>query len=141
MVALAVFSCLFLALVTWRSGITHVFPSLINSYEAAGFPLTNYARLNPENALIIDRISFQGEGQKREIVGNLINLTSQNIKVPLFKVSYLDQKGGILKEISQNLPISIIQKELNFSFSLPVPESIPPNVSSVHISFADEPAE
>lgn len=137
MVALAVFSCLCLVLVTGRWGITRVFPSLTSVYEASGFPLTSYARLNPESALIIDRVAFQNEDGKREIIGSLINLTSQNIKVPLFKVSYLDEKGEILEETVQNLPIAMIQKEFAFSFSLSVPKSVPQNFSSVKISFTE----
>jgi predicted Zn finger-like uncharacterized protein len=137
MVALAVFSFLCLVLVTGRWGITHVFPSLASVYEAAGFPLTSYARLNPESSLIIDRVAFQDEDKKREIIGSLINLTSQNVKVPSFKVSYLDEKGTVLQESVQNLPITMIQKELAFSFSLPVPKSVPPNFSAVKISFTE----
>lgn len=141
MVALAVFSCLVLVLVTGRWSITHVLPSLTGIYEAAGFPLTNYARLNPEESLIIDRVVFQApegkSGGKREITGSLINLTSQNIKVPTFKLAYLDAAGAVLQEGVQTLPIAVLQKELSYNFNLIVPEGVPQNFSAVTISFTE----
>ncbi len=141
MVAMAVFSCLLLALVAGRWTITGIFPSLSSVYIAVGFPLNEYAHLNPENALIIDRVAVQNEGEKHQITGSLINLTSQIIKVPSFKMSYLDEKGNILHETVQSLPIRTIQKELSYSFSLPIPEAVPPNYSSVKISFTESSLE
>lgn len=137
MVALAVFMCLIWVLVACRWGITSVIPSLTSTYESAGFPLTNYARINPEEALIIDRVVLDTEGGKRQIIGSLINLTSLNIQVPMFKLAYLDDKGAVLQEGKQTLPVKIIQKEAAIGFSLDVPKSVPESFSSVHISFTD----
>lgn len=137
MVALAVVSCLVLILVTGRWGITRVIPSLAPVYEANGFPLVGYARINPEEALIIDRVTLQTEEGKREITGNLINLTSENIKVPAFKLAYLDEKGEVLHEAKEILPIAIIKKEVGFNFNIPVSKDIPADFHSVIISFAE----
>lgn len=137
MVALATFSCLILVLVMGRWGITSAFPSLTSVYEAGGFPLTSFARINPEEALTIDRVALQTEGEKREITGSLINLTSRNIKVPRFKLTYLDGKGAILKESVQHLPLEVIQREVAFHFNLTVPDDAPHDFSSVKISFTE----
>ena len=137
MVAMALFSLLLLALVSFRGGITSVMPSLAPVYEAAGFPLTNYARLNPEESLTIDRIALVGEGDKREITGNLINLTSQNIKVPTFKLEYLDETGKVIQEGQAHLPVKIVQKEQAFAFNIAVSPDAPKNFTSVKVSFIE----
>jgi len=137
MVALAIFMCLLFGLVSQRFALTAHFPSLIAPYEAAGFPIVNYARINPEEALIIDRVMIDGEGEKRQIIGSLINLTSQNVKVPAFKLSFMDEKGQILGELKYQMPVSVLNKELSANFAVPVPEKAQKGLSSVKIVFTD----
>ena len=137
MVSLAVFTCFIFVLVAQRVPITHVLPSLTTAYEAAGFPITNYARLNPEDTFIIDRVAIQTEGEKREIIGSLINLASQNVKVPTFKLDYLDSAGKVIEEQTQILPIQILEKEVSYNFTISVSEAIPPDFAAVKITFVE----
>jgi predicted Zn finger-like uncharacterized protein len=138
MVALATFMCLILVLVSARWTITKVIPPLAPVYEAAGFPLMNYARINPEKALIIDRVTLQTAGDKREIIGSLINLTSQTIKVPEFKLTYLDEHETALHEEIHSLPVMVIEKEHSYSFNIPVADNAPKTFSAVKITFAEK---
>lgn len=137
MVALAVFTCLLLGLVSARWSITRAVPALASVYEAAGFPLTVYARLNPEDAFTIDRVLLQSEGGKREIVGHLINITNQNVRVPELKLTYLGDGGKVIEEVNHALPLDALGKEGVYNFNISVPDSIPETVGAIKISFTE----
>lgn len=141
MVAIAVFSCFILVLVTARWGITGVFPSLMPIYESAGFPLVGYARLNPEDALIIDRVDLKTHESKPDqngIIGHLINLTSRAVRVPQFKISYVNDRGGVLHDSIEILPIHVIGKEGVFPFHLPLLPNLSEDVTSLKITFVED---
>lgn len=137
MVALAAFMCFFWFLVEERWTITRYVPSLTSVYEAGGFPLYNYARINPEEALIIDRVTLETDEDKRNLIGSLINLSSSNIKVPKLKLLFLDETGKPLKEMLQALPISVIAKEKTYQFNISLPDSAPKLFGSIKMSFTE----
>lgn len=137
MVALATFSIMLLCLVSFRWGITSAIPSFGPMYEAAGFPLHDYAMLNPEESLTIDRVTLTGEGDAREMTGNLINLTSKNIKVPAIKLEYMDATGNTIHESKAQLPVKVIQKEMSFAFNIVIPADVPKNFTAIKVSFIE----
>lgn len=137
MAAFAIFTLFVFLLVSFRWGIASVMPSVAPVYEAAGFPLHDYAALNPEESLTFDRVSLLAESETRQIVGNLINLTSQNIRVPLFKVDFVSSEGVVLHEMKTQIPIHVIEKEMSYRFEIAVPSEIPEDIKAVQISFTE----
>ncbi len=137
MCALAAFSVVIYGIVSQRTVIVHVFPALSETYTAAGFPLTTISNANPEESLIIEKATFNEEGKNRQLTGSLINLTSQNVRVPPLKVIFLDKYDTKLGEKVYVLPVPALGKELSYGFSLPVPEDVPHSLSTVKISFTE----
>lgn len=137
MVALAVVSCLLFGLVSQRWAIVKILPSLEPVYLSAGFPLHDYANVNPEEALIIDRLGIAHEAGVTSVSGNIINITSQNIRVPALKLSFLDEKGAVLKETTYHLPLAILKKELTFPFNIALEKTDPSSFASVYIKFVE----
>lgn len=137
LVALAAFLVVCLLLVSQRVPMVRSFPSLAGIYEAAGFPLFEYADVNPEDVLIIEKPVIGMFNNKKVVQANLINLSSNSVRVPNIKMAYIDVGNTVIFEHKQSLPLAVVKKEFSYNFSLPLNEKILDKAKKVHLSFID----
>lgn len=137
MVALAVVSVLLWGACVERLKVASAIPSLAPVFADMGFRMSPYEMVNPEEALIVEKVELVADKNGQNIKGNLINLTSGEIKLPRIGVTYLDAKGESINQNTYKLALVSLKKEANISFSLPVPAPLSPEVASVEIRFVD----
>lgn len=137
MVGLALFSVLFYGVVSMRWSLVHAVPAFAGVFEGAGFPVSPYASVNPEDALILEKVEMASGQHGVTITGNLINLTSDTVRIPALKVTYLDGAGGILREDRYALAQAGLSKEANIAFTLPVSAEVSGVATSVEVRFSE----
>lgn len=137
MVALALVSSVTFLLVSNRWAIVSYAPSLFSAYKAFGFPLYIYSNANPEDVLIIENATYSNSSDKKFIQGNLINLSSDFVRIPKLKLSYVDENNSVTHEEVKSLPYGVIKKEQSYKFQLELEESKLEKLKTIQLSFVD----
>ena len=135
MVAIAVLSVIACVGVVNRSSLVGAYPEMSAFFKWTGFSVSAYAQVNPENALILEKVEIVKLDGHTKIIGNLINLTSNDVLLPRIVVTYVGMGGESLRADSYKLNAGLIRKEDNVKFSLPVADTPPEKTQSVNLTF------
>jgi hypothetical protein len=137
MVALALCSIISYGLVALRWSVVKVIPSLSPLYISLGFHMFPYANVNPEESLIIENKNIQTIGDKKVLNANLINLSSNLVRVPNLKITYLDEGNKLILEEKRAFSFSIMPKEFSHNFYFSLPKKLSNDVKIIRFSFVD----
>lgn len=137
MVALALISIIFYGFVSQRWAVVSQIPSLNVFYNSIGFPLEPFVEVNPEDFLIIENHNIHFKDGKKIVEANLINLSSNLIKLPRLKISYLDEDNKLILDDIRSFKFSVMPKEFSHNFYFSPPEKISNDFKFIQISFIE----
>ncbi len=139
-VAAAIVSVVLFGCVSGRGMIAKIVPFVSPVYTALGFPMSIYADVNPEEALVLEKMELVSDSSGSFMKGHLINLTSAPVRLPILKVTYTGTDGKAIKEDIYTLKKAGkagLAKEENIAISVPVSAKMLESVVNIDIRFAE----
>lgn len=135
LVSFSIFLVFCFLLITVRGPLAHHFPPALKVYEAAGFSIAKPEPSKPLDKIFsIDRpLIEESEDGGRVLMGGLINITSDEVKLPDLMIRFLDKDGQVIHEEKVELHTKSLAKESTYDLNIPLNYKIPETIEKVII--------